>query len=61
MQEPMLTVREVAEEPRVSPARVYQLARAGDLPAIRVGRTVRVPPAAYREWQRGLVVTKAAR
>jgi len=38
-----LTVAEVAETMRVSKMTVYRLARAGDLPAVRVGRSYRVP------------------
>jgi len=38
-----LTVAEVAETMRVSKMTVYRLARSGDLPAVRVGRSYRVP------------------
>lgn len=38
----LLTVREVAEAMRVSQMTVYRLIRAGDLPAIRVGRNFRI-------------------
>lgn len=38
-----LTVNEVAEQMRVSRMTVYRLVHAGDLPAIRVGRSFRVP------------------
>jgi excisionase family DNA binding protein len=38
-----LTVFEVALILRVSKATVYQLVHAGDLEAIRVGRTFRIP------------------
>ncbi len=38
-----LTVAEVADTMRVSKMTVYRLARAGDLPAVRVGRSYRVP------------------
>ena len=37
-----LTVQEVAQLMRVSSMTVYRLIRAGDLPAIRVGRSFRV-------------------
>ena len=39
---PLLTVREVAETMRVSNMTVYRLIRAGDLPAIRVGKHFRI-------------------
>lgn len=38
-----LTVAEVAETMRVSKMTVYRLARSGELPAVRVGRSYRVP------------------
>jgi excisionase family DNA binding protein len=37
-----LTVREVAAALRVSNMTVYRLVSAGDLPAVRVGRSVRL-------------------
>lgn len=41
-----LTVAEVADAARVSRMTVYRLVHAGDLPAVRVGRSFRVPEAA---------------
>ena len=38
-----LTVAEVAALMRVSKMTVYRLVHAGDLPAVRVGRSFRVP------------------
>jgi excisionase family DNA binding protein len=38
-----LTVAEVAAIMRVSKMTVYRLVHAGDLPAVRVGRSFRVP------------------
>ncbi|MDO8106484.1 helix-turn-helix domain-containing protein [Isoptericola sp. b441] len=38
-----LTVAEVAELMRVSKMTVYRLTKSGDLPAVRVGRSYRVP------------------
>lgn len=38
-----LTVAEVAELMRVSKMTVYRLVHGGDLPAVRVGRSFRVP------------------
>ena len=37
-----LTIAEVAEMMRVSKMTVYRLVHAGDLPAVRVGRSFRV-------------------
>ncbi len=41
-----LTVAEVADMMRVSKMTVYRLVHAGDLPAIRFGRSFRVPESA---------------
>jgi excisionase family DNA binding protein len=41
-----LTVAEVAEIMRVSKMTVYRLVHAGELPAIRFGRSYRVPESA---------------
>ena len=38
-----LTVAEVAETMRVSRMTVYRLVHSGELPALRVGRSFRVP------------------
>ncbi|MEJ5913890.1 helix-turn-helix domain-containing protein [Pseudokineococcus sp. 1T1Z-3] len=43
---PLMTVAEVAEELRVSRMTVYRLIERGELPAVRVGRSYRVPTAA---------------
>jgi excisionase family DNA binding protein len=53
-----LTVAEVASIMRVSKMTVYRLVHAGDLPAIRVGRSFRVPENAVHEYlQRSLIDT----
>ena len=39
---PILTVKEVAQRLRVSSKRVYELCADGDLPAFKVGRSLRV-------------------
>ena len=39
---PLLTVAEVAELLRVSNMTVYRLIKAGDLPALRVGKNYRI-------------------
>lgn len=41
-----LTVSEVADVMRVSKMTVYRLIHAGELPAIRVGKSFRVPQSA---------------
>lgn len=42
----LLTVAEVAEALRVSRMTVYRLVHSGELPAVRVGRSYRVPEGA---------------
>ena len=44
-----LTVTEVAEAMRVSKMTVYRLIHAGELPAIRVGKSFRVPRGAVQQ------------
>lgn len=41
-----LTVQEVADLMRVSSMTVYRMVRAGDLPAVRFGRSYRIPESA---------------
>ena len=48
-----LTVAEVAAMMRVSKMTVYRLVHAGDLVAVRVGRSFRVPEPAVREYLAG--------
>ncbi len=47
-----LTVAEVAAMMRVSKMTVYRLVHAGDLPAVRVGRSFRVPEKAVQDYLR---------
>lgn len=47
-----LTVAEVAALMRVSKMTVYRLVHAGELPAVRVGRSFRVPEEAVRQYLR---------
>lgn len=44
-----LTVAEVADLLRVSKMTVYRMVHSGDIPAVRVGRSFRVPQAAVEE------------
>lgn len=48
-----LTVAEVAELARVSRMTVYRMVHSGDLPAVRVGKSYRVPQAAVEEMLTG--------
>ena len=44
-----LTVSEVADVMRVSKMTVYRLVRSGELPAVRFGRSYRVPESAVQQ------------
>lgn len=46
----LLTVAEVAARMRVSKMTVYRLIHAGELPALRVGRSFRVPAKAASDY-----------
>ena len=54
-----LTVAEVASIMRVSKMTVYRLVHAGDLPAVRVGRSFRVPEAEVHTYLRTAFVDTA--
>ena len=47
-----LTVAEVASVMRVSRMTVYRLVHSGEVPAVRVGRSFRVPERAVHEYLR---------
>ena len=47
-----LTVAEVAAMMRVSKMTVYRLVHSGELPAVRVGRSFRVPEQAVTDYLR---------
>ncbi|WP_031468491.1 helix-turn-helix domain-containing protein [Sciscionella sediminilitoris] len=48
-----LTVAEVAAMMRVSKMTVYRLVHSGELPAVRVGKSFRVPEQAVHDYLRG--------
>lgn len=54
-----MTVAEVAKLMRVSKMTVYRLVHNGDLPAIRVGRSFRVPEDAVHEYLRKSFIDSA--
>lgn len=54
-----LTVAEVATIMRVSKMTVYRLVHAGELPAVRVGRSFRVPEEAVHDYLRQSFVDTA--
>jgi excisionase family DNA binding protein len=51
-----LTVAEVASVMRVSKMTVYRMVHAGDLPAVRVGRSFRVPEKAVHDYLRAAFI-----
>ena len=46
-----VTVKEMAEELRLSPMTIYRLVQAGEIPAYRVGRSFRVTTAAFKAYK----------
>jgi excisionase family DNA binding protein len=44
----LLTVKEVARALRLGHTKTYELIASGQLPAVRIGRSVRVTPQALR-------------
>lgn len=48
----MLRPSDVAESLGVTAGRVYQLIAAGEIPATRVGRAIRIPRQAWEAWLR---------
>ncbi len=48
-----LTVAEVATLMRISKMTVYRLVHSGELPAVRVGKSFRVPEKAVHEYLQG--------
>lgn len=51
-----LTVAEVAAVMRVSKMTVYRMVHAGELPAVRVGRSFRVPEKAVHDYLRNAYI-----
>jgi len=51
-----LTVAEVAELMRVSKMTVYRLVHSGEMPAVRFGRSFRVPESAVEQYVKRAVV-----
>lgn len=51
-----MTVAEVADVLRVSKMTVYRLVHSGEMPAVRFGRSFRVPEEAVAQYLKGAVV-----
>ncbi|NPV54677.1 MAG: helix-turn-helix domain-containing protein [Firmicutes bacterium] len=45
-----LRVKEVAELLQVTPWQVYEMVKQGRIPAVHVGRAVRIPRKQFAEW-----------
>jgi excisionase family DNA binding protein len=54
-----LTVAEVASVMRVSKMTVYRMVHAGELPAVRVGRSFRVPEKAVHDYLQSAFIETA--
>ena len=54
-----MTVAEVAKIMRVSKMTVYRMVHAGELPAVRVGRSFRVPESAVEDYLRDSFIETA--
>ncbi len=52
----VMTVSEVAEYLRVNPQTVYRRAKAGQLPAVRIGRAIRFRKSELDEWMKTAAV-----
>ena len=49
----LLRMREAAEALGVGRSTIYGLVRSGDLPSVRIGRSLRVPAAGLQAWVEG--------
>lgn len=47
---PLVTAEEISTELSITPARVYDLARQGVLPSVRLGRQIRFDPERIKAW-----------
>lgn len=49
----LLTPRQAAQTLAISPRKLWDLTNSGDVPHIRIGRSVRYPAAALERWVAG--------
>lgn len=49
----LLTIPQVAEQLQITRFRAYELARAGMIPIVRLGRQIRVDPVKLEAWIAG--------
>ena len=52
----IMTVAEVAEYLRINPQTVYRKAKAGEIPAVRIGRAIRFRRSELESWLSGKTV-----
>ena len=50
MEKLLLTATEAAEAIGVGRTRIYELLASGQIPSVKIGRSVRVPTEALRRW-----------
>ncbi len=50
MEQGLLRIEEAARYLSLGRSKTYQLVASGELPVVRIGRSVRVPAAALRRW-----------
>lgn len=59
-QNDVMTVSEVADYLRLNPQTVYRKAKAGELPALRIGRAIRFHRAELEQWLRSSTTVTSA-
>ena len=60
MSETVMSVREVAEFLGLAEGTVYRKVRSGELPAVRIGRSLRFPRQAIENWLESRIGARAA-
>ena len=60
MQNDVMTVSEVADYLRLNPQTVYRKAKAGELPALRIGRAIRFRRDELEQWLRASMTMTSA-
>lgn len=51
-----LSVSETAEQLGIGKNRAYDLVKSGELPSVRIGRTIRIPYEPLKDWLESQVV-----
>ena len=58
MDQLLMRAEEVAQALKLGRSKVYEMMQSGELPVVRIGRSVRVARAALEEWVRTHTSTK---